>query len=457
MFNLFLGPAMRRAGIVSTVFFSAAIGSVSSQQKQITFKKHSDGYTKPNGIVVPPNDTSSRLFVVEKGGLIKIVSTDGKTSNSSPFLDATELIGVCGEDDGYCEETGLLGLTFHPDYAENGRFFINYTQHHETKTVEGGPDWCSNKLLQTFVSEFKVDDYNQDLADPMSKVDILKFTQPYCNHNAGDIAFGQDGYLYVTSGDGGSGGDPEGYGQNPKTMLGKLLRIDVDNKSGDKNYSIPSTNPFVDDPSTLDEIWAYGLRNPWKISFDRGHLYIADVGQSLWEEVNFQPRSSKGGENYGWNKMEGFHCFSEDCDENDKSLTSPILEYPHKPDGCSITGGHVYRGRKEKALIGWYFYGDYCTGKVWATKKRNKEWKVKLMHNETGFKITSFGQDTAGNLYVVDYTKAEIHKILTCADNAKFKRKNKTCKWVASKKGRIERFCEVSKFQKNCRKTCDTC
>eukprot|EP00588_Corethron_pennatum_P015175 CAMPEP_0194271470 /NCGR_PEP_ID=MMETSP0169-20130528/5236_1 /TAXON_ID=218684 /ORGANISM="Corethron pennatum, Strain L29A3" /LENGTH=379 /DNA_ID=CAMNT_0039013819 /DNA_START=7 /DNA_END=1143 /DNA_ORIENTATION=- len=376
MFNLFMGPAMRRVGIITTVFCSAAIGSVTSQH-HIRLKKHSGGYTKPDGIAVVPGD-KNRLFVVEKGGLIKIVSTDGKSTNPAPFLNATELLGVC--DRGYCDEMGLLGLTFHPKYTENGRFFINYSNFHRTKTVEDGATWCSKKLLQTFVSEFKVDSYNPDLADPTSEVRILEIEQPYCNHNAGDLAFGpRDGYLYITSGDGGSGGDPEGYGQNQKTLLGKLLRIDVDNKSGGKNYAIPPDNPFVDDSSTLDEIWAYGLRNPWRISFDTktDNLFIADVGQDEWEEVNLQPAASKGGQNYGWNTMEGLHCFpaGESCDKNDKSLTMPILEYPHNDTGgFSITGGHVYRGKKEKekALVGWYFYGDYVSGKIWGTKKSRK-------------------------------------------------------------------------------------
>lgn len=455
-----MGPAMRRVGIVTTVFCSAAIGSVTSQH--IRLKKHSDGYTKPVGIVVAPDDEKSRLFVVEKGGLIKIVSTDGKSTNSAPFLDATELLGVC--DGGYCDETGLLGLTFHPDYAKNGRFFINYTNHHRTKRDEEMPDWCSKKLLQTFVSEFKVDSLNPDLADPTSEVRILEIKQPYCNHNAGDLAFGpRDGYLYITSGDGGSANDPEGYGQNQKTLLGKLLRIDVDKKSGYKNYAIPSDNPFVDDPSFLDEIWAYGLRNPWRISFDTktDNLFIADVGQYLWEEVNFQPAASTGGQNYGWNTTEGFHCFTkvEACDENDTSLTMPILEYPHDDTGgISITGGHVYRGKKEKALVGWYFYGDYGKGKIWGTKKKNKKWKVKLMHDSTGLSISSFGRDADGYLYVADYGKGDIHKIMTpCADSTKFKRKNKDCAWVAEKSFRITKFCKKKAFKKNCVKTCNAC
>lgn len=411
---------------------------------KVWLKSHSDGYQNPVGIAVVESDPS-RLFVVERGGLIKIVSVNGKTINTDPFLDASSLLGECT---GYCEERGLLGLAFHPDYANNGKFFINYTQENN----EGA--------LSTIVSQFTNDESDPDVANTESEIIILQFNQPYSNHNGGDIKFGPDGYLYIASGDGGSGGDPQGYGQNRVTMLGKILRIDVDNTSNGKNYAIPPENPFVSDSSTLPEVWAYGVRNPWRISFDmvEGDLYIADVGQYAWEEVNFQDSSSTGGQNYGWNKMEGFHCFEEGCDPDDNTLTLPILEYGHFEGACSITGGYVNRG-KNKYLNGRYFYGDYCNGNIWATKRIDDEWSVDLMYESTGLYISSFGQDTAGNVYVVGLNPGAIYKLNRCQDNKKFRLDTgqKACKWIKKKPSRIEKHCKKKKVQNKCRKTCDNC
>jgi len=428
--------------VISVLLF--LISPVSAKPK-IWLKSHSDGYENPVGIVVVESDPS-RFFVVERDGLIKIVSKDGKMINATPFLDASDLLGECT---GYCDERGLLGLVFHPNFADNGKFFINYTQ----KNNEG--------FLSTIVSQFIVDASDPDIANQGSEIIILQFTQPYVNHNGGDIKFGPDGYLYVASGDGGSGGDPQGYGQNRKTMLGKILRIDVDKTSPEQNYGIPPDNPFVSDTSTFPEVWAYGVRNPWRISFDmvKGDLYIADVGQNVWEEVNFQVSSSTGGQNYGWNKMEGFHCFTEGCDPDDNTLTLPILEYKHVEGACSITGGYVDRG-KNKYLNGRYFYGDYCNGNIWATKRIDNEWSVDLMYKFTGLEISSFGQDTDGNVYVVDLNGA-IYKLNKCKDNKNFRLNlssgKKSCKWIEKKPSRIKEHCKNQKVEKKCRKTCGKC
>lgn len=447
----------------AAVLLSAIPRSECVSPHKIVLKPHSTSYTEPTGIVADPTDPS-RLFVLERGGLIKIVPTSGGPVATEPFLDVSTNLGVC--DAGYCTETGLLGLVFHPEYGDNGpnsgKFYLDYTQHHETETNDDGPSWCSKKVLTTIISEFTVDPNDSSKGDPGSERQILTFNQPYCNHNGGGLAFGpEDGYLYIASGDGGSGGDPEGYGQNTQTMLGKLLRIDVD--SGSNNYNIPPNNPFVDDANVLDEIWAYGVRNPWRISFDTESkgLHIADVGQSAWEEVNFQPKGSPGGQNYGWNMAEGNHCFKEGCDEEDPDLTWPILEYPHEDNDCSITGGHVHRG-KDKNLHGRYFYGDYCTGKIWSAKENKKgKTKVELMHSATDYSITSFGRDADGDLYVIDFG-GKMAKIKGCKDSKKFTKKfngeKMTCKMIGeTTPKKIAKYCGKEIVSKKCMKTCDAC
>jgi len=437
---------MRRLGVIAGSIFCCTAINPTSATPAIELKKHSGGYLKPIGISVIKEDPS-RLFVVEQGGLIKIVSNDGITKIATPFLDASTLLG--GVSSG---EKGLLGLAFHPDYANNGKFFIDYTQ-----TSEGGL-----KELSTIVSQFLVDASNPDVANTNSETILLKFTQPYQNHNGGDIQFGPDGYLYIATGDGGGGGDPDGNGQNLSTMLGKILRIDVDNASNGQNYAIPVDNPFVTDSSALDEIWAYGLRNPWRISFDmkKGNLFIADVGQKKWEEVNFQRSSSTGGQNYGWNKMEGFHCYELGCDPSDDSLTLPILEYEHINGACSITGGYVHRG-DSNYMYGKYFYGDYCTGSIWATEWVDNKWEVKLMYDSTGLYISSFGQDTVGNVYVISIYSGTIYQLAKCKDNKKFKfgkpGKKRLCGWIKLRSSRIDKHCKKEKVKRNCRRTCDNC
>ncbi|MCA9970823.1 MAG: PQQ-dependent sugar dehydrogenase [Anaerolineales bacterium] len=318
----------------------------------------------------------TRLFVVEKQGVIRIIQ-DGQVL-PEPFLYIVSRV----QSTEY--EQGLLSVAFHPDYANNGFFFVNYTG-------IGG---------KTVVSRFQVSD-NPNVADHGSEQVLLVIEQPYANHNGGQLQFGPDGYLYVGTGDGGAANDPLGAGQRLDILLGKILRLDVDFNPG--AYAIPADNPFVTNPAALDEIWAYGLRNPWRFSFDRltGDLFIADVGQNLWEEVNFQPANSAGGLNYGWNIMEATHCFlAESCDTRRAVL--PIFEYGHE-NGCSVTGGYMYRGTAFPELWGNYFVGDFCSSNIWGlTPSGNGTWQARLVNDVGDGQISSFGEDVNGELYVVD-------------------------------------------------------
>lgn len=317
-------------------------------------------------------DGSDRLFVVEQEGRIRIV-TNG-TVAAQPFLDIVALVRSGGEQ-------GLFSVAFHPDYEENGRFFIHYTD------VNG----------DTVVSEYRVSALDGDRADVASARILLQVDQPYSNHNGGEIAFGPDGYLYIGLGDGGGAGDPHENGQDLGTLLGKLLRIDVD---GAPPYGTPAGNPFSG-PGQRREIWAYGLRNPWKFSFDRdtGDLYVGDVGQNSWEEVDFQAASSRGGENYGWNRYEGSHRFRAGSAPD---YVPPVAEYSLAGANCAVTGGHVYRGEREPKLEGIYFFGDYCSGTLWSMHHGDGGWRASQLL-DTDYQITSFGEDEAGEVYVADH------------------------------------------------------
>lgn len=324
--------------------------------------------------VTTPGDGSGRLFVVEQNGRIRIYQNGNV--NQSDFLnvgpDGLNLTSASGE-------RGLLGLAFHPSYETNGRFFISYTRRSDGASV---------------VSEWSVSE-DPDIADDTSeKIVFGPLSQPYPNHNGGHIAFGPDGYLYYSLGDGGSAGDPLGHGQDPTTFYGSILRIDVDN--GDP-YGIPPDNPFVGKEG-LDEIFAYGLRNPWRFSFDesKGRIFCGDVGQADYEEVDL----IENGGNYGWNIMEGFHCYPpsvSDCETS--GLILPIYEYPHT-DGISITGGYVYRGEDYPSLEGYYFFGDFGNGNIWVLEETSPdEWTPHFLLS-SGKNITSFGRDENGELYV---------------------------------------------------------
>jgi glucose/arabinose dehydrogenase len=311
--------------------------------------------------IQPANDGSGRLFIIEKAGLIRVYQ-NGKLLDA-PFLDITDRVNASGN------EMGLLGLVFHPDYEQNGFFYVNYTG-------DGG---------NTRISRFHA---TGNVADGNSEKVLLVIDQPYQNHNGGALAFGPDGYLYAGLGDGGSQGDPQKNGQNTNTLLGKLLRLNVN--KGDP-YSIPSDNPFG------NEVWVYGLRNPWRISFDRatGDLWIGDVGQDTWEEVDYLPAGSEGGTNFGWSIMEGSHNYDG---EPQSGMALPIAEYSHAEGGCSVTGGYVYRGIMPE-WDGIYLYGDYCSGKIWALILSDGQGQVQVMF-ETGVTITSFGQDESGEIYL---------------------------------------------------------
>jgi glucose/arabinose dehydrogenase len=334
-----------------------------------------DGLANPVGLA-NAGDGSGRLFVLEQAGVVKIIR-NGQVL-AEPFLDITRRVGCCGE-------RGLLGLAFHPDYEENGFFFVNYT----------------DRRGDTVIARFSTSQ-DPDRAVEDSEVRLLDINQPYGNHNGGVVVFGPDGYLYLGLGDGGSAGDPHNNGQSLHTLLGKILRLDV---NWAEPYAIPWDNPFVDtnDSSALPEIWAYGLRNPWRMSFDRltGDLYIGDVGQGKVEEINFLPAGNPGGVNFGWNFYEGSLPYKGDPPP-EQEMIAPVAEYDHS-QGCSVTGGVVYRGEELQEWQGIYLYGDYCSGKVWGLiRNPDGTWQESLLF-ESGARITSFGEDEIGEVYLVDY------------------------------------------------------
>jgi glucose/arabinose dehydrogenase len=380
------------------------IGTCPTQASRITTKRIVSGLSRPLYVTAPPDDTD-RLFIVEQHtGRIKILNLNTGLVNAAPFLDIDGLATA--------NEQGLLGLAFDPNYATNGFFYVNFTQTDRT----------------TNILRYQVSAGDPDIADPGSGTVIITYSQPFSNHNGGWLGFGPDGFLYISTGDGGSGNDPGNRAQDiTDQKLGKMLRLDVDSDDfpadATRNYAIPDNNPFVGTTGD-DEIWAYGLRNPWRASFDRltGDLYIADVGQNQREEINFQSASSTGGENYGWRVMEGTRCnFSNDplpC--NDPSFTPPIHEYLQSgpPDGGnSITGGYVYRGPIPE-LQGVYFFADYVSNQIWSFRFDGMN-KTEFMNRTTQLSpdvgsigsISSFGEDAAGNLYIVDLG-GEVFKIV---------------------------------------------
>lgn len=337
------------------------------------------GLEQPTSLV-HAGDGSGRLFVTEQRGIIRILQ-DGQVLET-PFLDLTPLVGSDGL------EQGLLDVVFHPDYASNGFLYINYTD------LAG----------DTVVARYSVSS-DPSVADPASVKIILQIDQPYPNHNGGQLQFGPDGMLYVGMGDGGAAGDPMGNAQRLGSLLGKLLRLDVN--SGDP-YGAPPDNPFVGQAGARPEVWAFGLRNPWRFSFDRatGDVYIADVGQHELEEVNVQPAGSRGGENYGWDVLEGTRPFEG---QPRPDLVMPVAEYSHE-FGCSITGGYVYRGSAMPELSGLYVYGDWCSGLVWALSRNAAgEWTSTVLY-ETGLNISSFGEDEAGELYLLDHSGGAVYR-----------------------------------------------
>jgi glucose/arabinose dehydrogenase len=327
--------------------------------------------------VTHAGDNSGRLFIVEQGGKIRLLQ-DGELLQT-PFLDVSALIRAQAQQ-------GLLSVAFHPIYMSNGLFYVIYT------------DTAGNSVI----ARYTVSPDDPNIADPNSGLPLLTIPQPFEEHNGGHLQFSpRDGYLYIGIGDGGAVGDPYNNAQNPELLLGKILRIDVDSEFP---YGIPSDNPFVGVTIPLQEIWAVGLRNPWRFSFDRitGDLYIADVGENDWEEINFQPASSQGGANYGWRMMEGKMCFdtAPGCDQ--AGLTPPIHTYDHSK-GCAVIGGHVYRGEQLPALVGTYLFGDYCARTIWGLRQTLRGTWVQTALLQTDFALSSFGEAEAGGLYAIDY------------------------------------------------------
>ena len=376
-----------------TATLAAAVPSAALQTARVA-----SGLNRPIFVTAPPGD--DRLFIVEQRGVIRILQNGALLP--TPFLDINALI----PDPSDFDERGLLGLAFDPDFVNNRRFYVNY---------------ISNSI-DTIIARYLVSQGDPDVADPNSSEILLTIDQPFNNHNGGTIAFSPlDGYLYVGMGDGGSSGDPEERAQNPQEWLGKVLRIDVSGASG---YVVPADNPFVGNPAYRPEIWALGVRNPYRSSFDRqtGDLWIADVGQNLWVEISFEAAGSGGGFNYGWDIMEANHCFEPPSGCDQTGLVLPIHEYSHN-EGCSITGGCVYRGAAIPSLAGTYFFADYCTNKIWSLRYDGQsvsEFTDRTVELAPGGglsigAISGFGEDGDGELYIVDRgstTTGEVYKIL---------------------------------------------
>ncbi len=379
--------------LVSSLLLAVAVlpaEAAPSLPPGLKFTTVASGLTRPL-FVTHAGDGSGRLFIVQQGGQILILKNGSVLP--TPFLDLSGQITTTGN------EQGLLGLAFHPNYAANGRFFTVYTRKSDGDVV---------------LAEFGVSS-NPDIADPSPTVLLTIEHSAHANHNGGMIAFGPDGYLYQAVGDGGGGGDPDDNGQDLTTLLGKLLRLDVD---GAAPYAVPADNPFVGDPNpnVREEIWAYGLRNPWRFSFDRstGDLFTGDVGQNAQEEIDFQPASSGGGENYGWSILEGNLCFkpSSGCTPP-SGYVPPVAVYDHGPNdsnGCSVTGGYVYRGSQSPSLAGVYFYADFCKGTIWGLVRDGSNWITGLI-TDTSYLISSFGEDEAGELYLTDLSGGRVVKI----------------------------------------------
>jgi glucose/arabinose dehydrogenase len=376
---------VRRLILVSAAACLLAFGLLATRTSAVSLSLQPvfKGLRQPLDVRAAP-DGSGRLFIVEKAGIIRVAH--GGQLSDRPFLDLRGVVGARGS------EQGLLGLVFHPRYVENGFFYVNYT--------DGNGD--------SVVARYQVSG-DPDVADPDTGAVIMFQPQPFPNHNAGNLVFGPDGFLWIAWGDGGSAGDPRGNAQNGGTWLGKMLRIDVD---GGFPYTIPPDNPFASSPDVLPEIWAFGLRNPWRYSFDRatGDLYIGDVGQGAWEEVDMVPAGTPGGVNFGWNRTEGNHCFnSRNCDLG--AFAPAVAEYGHDRGDCAVVGGFVYRGSAFPALVGTYVYADECTGRVWSLAPDEAgNWNA-TEQLSTGINLSGFGEDEAGEMYVTGLSDGTLYRV----------------------------------------------
>lgn len=412
----------------STEAAPAHLGGDLPGDPQIQLVEVASGLLKPVNAAFPPDD-SGRIFVVEQGGTIRIVNADGSVE-PEPFLDLSSTTAYDSS------EQGLLGLAFHPDYAENGRFYVDYNDRYISGSI--------------VVSEFQVDDRNPNRAKPKSERPLLVIDKPFPQHNAGTIRFGADGFLYIATGDGGWQGDAYDNAQSRFTLLGKILRIDVDSSSVSRPYGIPADNPFAgpdrydnpfpgqslggaqvdgDEPKeggaklspkerkqrspVRPEIWAFGFRNPWQFTFDpaTGDFYVGDVGAGNWEEIDYQPAGTVAGQNYGWDWLEASHCFPSEITECPRQQVGvlPVAEYAHGDDGCSITGLGVYRGEEYPTLNGIYFSGDFCTGKVRGLQRdEHGVWQFQDLL-DTQLQISGSGQDAAGTLYVTSLGSMDVN------------------------------------------------
>lgn len=367
------------------LFLVLAFGSARSQESPLAniIVPFAAGINKP---VCITNAGDSRLFVIDQAGYIRIIDTGGNIY-PVPFLDIHDRVTYGGEQ-------GLLGVAFHPQYSSNGYFYVNYTGEGDS----------------THISRFAISSGNPDIADPSSEIKLMTIFQPFTNHNGGDLCFGPDGYLYIGLGDGGSAGDPGNRAQNPMEYLGKMLRIDVNQGNP---YSIPPSNPFYNSLSTLGEIWALGLRNPWRFSFDRltGDLWIGDVGQSTFEEIDYQLSASAGGENYGWRCYEGNQEYNSSGCPGSSAFTFPVYTYLHGPE-CSVTGGYVYRGSSSSPFYGYYIFADYCSDRIMTLHNVAGDWVEEDFGQFPGNNFSTFGEDASGQLYVAGLTSGTIYRVL---------------------------------------------
>jgi glucose/arabinose dehydrogenase len=410
LWKILIGSIVMLLGLAVMASKPNTRAALSTAWPTIQLKTVASGFQRPI-FIGNAGDTSGRLFVVEQAGLIRILHSNGSIE-PAPFLDITDRVRSPANGGG--SEQGLLSVAFPPEYTQKGYFYVYYTR-------QDG----NNQVARFHLTG------DPNRADPASEQQILLLEHPgYQNHNGGQLAFGSDGYLYIGTGDGGGGGDPNQNAQNPASLLGKILRIDVEytpsittpyseflpciqNGQGQGQvsaaYRIPPDNPFVHQAGYRGEIWAMGMRNPWRFSFDRQThgLWIGDVGQDIYEEVDFQPAASSGGENYGWNVMEGNHCYNAPtCNIN--GMTPPIAEYDHS-QGCSITGGYIYRGKDYPALQGIYLYADYCSGTVWGLQNNGGWQSQKLL--ESGLRVSSFGESEGGELYIEDLASGVIYQV----------------------------------------------
>jgi glucose/arabinose dehydrogenase len=377
------------AAVALLVAAAAPHAMAAPTDARISLSLRASGLSSPV-LITSAKDGSGRLFIVEQTGKIKISVSGGILA--TPFLSIGSLISHGGEQ-------GLLGLAFHPSFKTNHKLYIDYT------------DTSGN----TVIREYRTSSTNPNVVATSTARTILKITQPYANHNGGMLAFGRDGYLYIGMGDGGSAGDPGNRAQSTSSLLGKMLRINVNGSTSTKNYLIPSTNPYVG-RTGLDEIWQLGLRNPWRFSFDRanGNLWIGDVGQGKWEEVDRAIRTSNGagrGVNWGWRVLEGSHCYSPSTGCSTSGKKMPLLDYAHDAGRCSITGGYVYRGSRIPALVGGYLFADYCTGEIWVVNSVAPPPAPKTLLLDTDMMISSFGENESGEMYVVDHAGGKIYLI----------------------------------------------